>query len=507
MLGPTALLAYIQAVRVVLPPVFLVGLMLGLPSTILPGLQSTTFGSDAFLIVGLLGAAKGGISLVLAPLIGVLSDKHGRKWTLLAVVVLACVPPIVMGVLQHFWVYCILDTMCGIYSAALSVLLASVADIVPKNHPDANQAHGFSVAMAGFAFGCGVGSAIGGAVGSPDAFRICAVAGAMAAACVLLLWPEDFKPYPFVAGSTTTTAWLPTASPRAATSTAAQAGEVSSDRDSEGAVSDDEHGRLINESKHAAGPPADSEQVAVPTPPELTPPQPPSLTPTTPGAPAPGASYAPSDHDHPTTILKTLAGMLRRILRAIEQCPNLRLCFVIVLLDSLAELTMVNLALLYLHDNLGFTVDDQLALVLVLGVSGVLCLLVVVPTLTRNIGTVRTLRWALIANSISIGMYAFVREKWQAIMLPLLCVLGAGVFPCTSAIAAASVTTHDDGLAQGVTSGARMLAEGLSPALLGVLFNVFKRTALPGAPFLVAGVCVIGAWAVTHFLRPARGIA
>ena len=191
-----------------------------------------------------------------------------------------------------------------------------------------------------------------------------------------------------------------------------------------------------------------------------------------------------------------------RVFRAIGKYPNLRTCFYVVLLDSLAEQTMVNLALLYLHEQLGFTDSDQLSLIMVLGVSGVLCLLVVVPYMTKVFGTVTTLQVALVANAISIGLYAFVTVKWEAIVLPVLCIFGAGVFPCTSAIAAGTVSNQEEGLAQGVTAGGRMLAEGASPAILGVLFYAFKHTILPGAPFLFAAAFVLaGLWA-SKKLRP-----
>jgi hypothetical protein len=62
--------------------------------------------------------------------------------------------------------------------------------------------------------------------------------------------------------------------------------------------------------------------------------------------------------------------------------------------------------------------------------------------------------------------------------------------------------TNEDGLAQGLLSGARMLAEGVAPLVLGAMLGALHDTSFPGAPFLVAAVCVLFAlWLTVGYRR------
>jgi MFS family permease len=526
--GLVVFLRHVVALRLLVFPLFLVGMMLGLPSTVTPGLQSSTFGSHNFLYAGVLGAFKGAVSLVTAPLLGVISDRHGRKRTLFGICVALAIPPFIMGFTGSFWGFCILDIFFGVYSGALSVLLASIADVIPAptadQHPRRGSvgtaggnsgagtgfhAHGFAVGMAAFGFGVGVGSGIGVAVGTRDAFRLSAFLGIFCALYAIMLFPEVFLPsaalapvraadtapatpqysahtvtQPPAPGTAHVTAVAvhvntspPSAASRPVSIVSTPNGSTSIENDDDEVTSDDV--RLLNETQDR---PIGLRAVPAHMP-----------LPHTPITAAPLHGLAKVAHELREDALK--------IVHATRSNQHLMVCFMVVLLDSLAEQTMVNLALLYLQEQLGFTDGDQLALIVVLGISGVLCLLVVIPFMTKTIGTISTLQWALVANCVSIAGYAFVQAKWEAITLPVLCVLGAGVFPCTSAIAAAAVSSREEGLAQGVTAGGRMLAEGLSPAILGVLFFAFKHTALPGAPFLFAAGFVVAALVLTKKLR------
>ena len=166
-------------------------------------------------------------------------------------------------------------------------------------------------------------------------------------------------------------------------------------------------------------------------------------------------------------------------------------------LDFLAEQMLQAELQLYLNQQLGFTSTDQSELVVVTVAASLIGLLFVMRPLASCLSANGALRVALLANAVSIGLYSAVNRKWQAKSLAGGTLLGVGVFPTTLAIAASSVSApgncrrgHDVGVAQGVVSAARVLAEGVSPLAFGAFIQATEHSRWPGVPFAVAGGCV-----------------
>lgn len=460
---------YLVALWFLLPTFVVVGLNMGLPTAHLPQLQGAAFGNSAMLDVGLFGAVKGLIALISAPLLGVASDKYGRQPLMIATFLALTIPPATYALFQNFLVFCVFDSIFGIFAASLSVQMAATADLVPATSSPTEKGHttqALSVGMAAFGIGFGMGAIIGGQLSPRETFGLSALSAAAAAIYTAFFVPSVLEPF---ISPNVPTAFV--AAPKDERERALRDGTSMFELDP-GVHTDPSE--ALNEPSNQPG----------------------------------GVEQWPTVRMRPTSCCgwirysaNVAVEMLVRIGREIARNDELRFIALIVFADSLAEMTMAQLLLLYLEKQHIFSEADNMWLIFVLGVSGVFCLLVTVPLLQKRIGTMGTLRVGLVANAVSIGLYAFVKSKTVAILLPLLTIFGFSVFPCASAIAAKQVSSSDEGLAQGVSAGARMLAEGASPAIMGYLFYMFQSTGFPGAPFLVAAGCVLIAVGMTTLLR------
>jgi hypothetical protein len=133
----------------------------------------------------------------------------------------------------------------------------------------------------------------------------------------------------------------------------------------------------------------------------------------------------------------------------------------------------------------------------------------------------------MFANALSIVALGLAWLWWQPYVVVLGCLLAMLVFPSVAALVAAAarrpaaripdqlssgalalpltqspachacaqVPPERLGAAQGLISGARSLADGLSPLVYGPLFGAFRATPLPGGPFVLAAglVAIAGA--------------
>lgn len=94
-----------------------------------------TFGSNAFLMNGLIQGIKGILSFLSAPLIGGLSDVWGRKPFLLLTVTFTCTPIPLMK-FSPMWYFTILS-LSGVFSVTFSIIFAYVADITTREERSA----------------------------------------------------------------------------------------------------------------------------------------------------------------------------------------------------------------------------------------------------------------------------------------------------------------------------------------------------------------------------------
>ena len=185
---------------------------------------------------------------------------------------------------------------------------------------------------------------------------------------------------------------------------------------------------------------------------------------------------------------------------AIKEHRNLRFLTAIIFWNYLTQETLEQLLLLYLQNTLNLNSNEQAYVISIMSGASLLCLTVVITYMRSYFGTVGTLRLSLLANFMLSMMYAFATTTWQAMAIPALSLVGMAVFPCTCAIAAASVSDENSGVVQGIATGARVIAGALCPGLFGLLFQVTQNTPLPGAPFIVGASCVLVALIFSRFV-------
>lgn len=113
---------------------FLLGLLMGFPSSHIPSLQDEVFGDKAFAIVGAFGGVKGILSLLTGPSIGYFSDAVGRREALMVALFMSLLPCVWVAVFDLFWGYYTTDALFGVYSGAMSVIMACVADQLQMDH-------------------------------------------------------------------------------------------------------------------------------------------------------------------------------------------------------------------------------------------------------------------------------------------------------------------------------------------------------------------------------------
>lgn len=167
----------------------------------------------------------------------------------------------------------------------------------------------------------------------------------------------------------------------------------------------------------------------------------------------------------------------------------MRLLALLIFWSYTCQEVLESFVMLYANETLNFSDTDQIYLIGVIALSGLLSLSVMVALLKKYIGTRNTMRVAILGNITYCLLYAFVRTKWQGLAVPALGLLGNAVYPCTCALVAKTASQRDAGAGQGVASAVRSIAEGISPLAFGALFNVTQHFTLPGIGFLVGAVC------------------
>ncbi|GAA2489726.1 MFS transporter [Winogradskya humida] len=196
------------ALSFLLITVFLDLLSLGLIVPIVPALLTTVTGdaADAVRWSGLLGSTFGLLQFVVAPLLGQLSDRYGRRPVLLTSLACLGVDWLAHAISPDPWTLLAFHALAGACAGTNTVVNAYVADIIePRGRA---RAYG----LIGAAFSCGfvAGPTIGGLLGAMDVRLPFFAAAALCFANVAYGWfvlPES-RP-----GDRTTPLTLRTANP------------------------------------------------------------------------------------------------------------------------------------------------------------------------------------------------------------------------------------------------------------------------------------------------------
>jgi MFS transporter, DHA1 family, tetracycline resistance protein len=152
----------------------------GIISPVLPGLITEFQGGDAAAGAHMYGWILGSFAVMQflgAPLLGVLSDRYGRRKVILMALAGSALDYLVMGWAPTIvWLFGA-RVVSGFFGGAMSTCNAYVADVTPPER----RAHGFGVLGAAFGIGFVLGPAVGGFLGEADLrLPFFAAAGAVA---------------------------------------------------------------------------------------------------------------------------------------------------------------------------------------------------------------------------------------------------------------------------------------------------------------------------------------
>jgi MFS transporter, DHA1 family, tetracycline resistance protein len=180
-----------KALVVILAAVTLDAIGIGLIFPILPSLlQEVGHTDDIALLLGLMVALYSAMQFMLSPVLGVLSDRFGRRPVLLVSLAGAALDYLIMAFAPHLWMLIIGRAIAGITSANIAVATAYITDISTEGE----RAKRFGYFHAMFGIGFIVGPILGGVLGDHwvrAPFIAAAVLNGINFALALFVLPES----------------------------------------------------------------------------------------------------------------------------------------------------------------------------------------------------------------------------------------------------------------------------------------------------------------------------
>ncbi len=132
----------------------------------------------------------------------------------------------------------------------------------------------------------------------------------------------------------------------------------------------------------------------------------------------------------------------------------------------------------------------------VFGVSMALTQVLAVGPATRAWGERRTAIYGLGLDTLSFGFYGFVKSGMIALLFLPITGLASVAGPALNGLMANATPDDQQGELQGVIAAVSAVAMGLTPMIMTFVFWAFTHDGaplyLPGAPFLLSGVLMIG---------------
>lgn len=180
-----------KALVVILSAVMLDSIGIGLIFPILPALlRDVGHTSDISLVLGLLLALYSACQFLFSPILGVLSDRFGRRPVLLVSLAGAAIDYLVMAFAPELWLLVLGRAIAGITSANMAVATAYLTDISSEDE----RARRFGYFHAMFGIGFIIGPVLGGLLGDVwvrAPFIAAAVLNGINFAVALFLLPES----------------------------------------------------------------------------------------------------------------------------------------------------------------------------------------------------------------------------------------------------------------------------------------------------------------------------
>ena len=161
---------------------------------ILPALLRSLTGTDEVsALFGAMLALYAFMQFVFAPVLGVLSDRYGRRPVLLLSLAGSTIDYLIMAFTPYLWLLFAGRAMAGLTAANTAVTMAYIADITPE----AERARRFGLFHAFFGAGFVLGPVIGGVLGDiwlRDPFFAAAALNGLNFVIALFILPESHRP-------------------------------------------------------------------------------------------------------------------------------------------------------------------------------------------------------------------------------------------------------------------------------------------------------------------------
>lgn len=180
-----------RALIVILAAVMLDAVGIGLIFPILPDLlRDVAHQSDVSMLIGIMLALYSAMQFLFSPVLGVLSDRYGRRPVLLVSLAGAAIDYLIMAFAPHLWMLVIGRAIAGVTSANMAVATAYITDISDESV----RAKRFGYFHAMFGIGFIIGPVLGGFLGDiwvRAPFIVAAVLNAANFALALFVLPES----------------------------------------------------------------------------------------------------------------------------------------------------------------------------------------------------------------------------------------------------------------------------------------------------------------------------
>lgn len=162
---------------------------------------------------------------------------------------------------------------------------------------------------------------------------------------------------------------------------------------------------------------------------------------------------------------------------------------VIMMMVGIVQEGLQDLIMQYLQIKVGFGVADNSAVLVVVGVGGLISQTILLRPLLALLGEKWVLVIALLAQTVQQLLLSLVTTRSEVYVALSVGVLGMMSFPTLSGIKSRHSEEHEQGAVQGALFGAKSLAQGTGPLIFAPLFALFTRDDsplpyMPGAPFL-----------------------
>lgn len=133
-------------------------------------------------------------------------------------------------------------------------------------------------------------------------------------------------------------------------------------------------------------------------------------------------------------------------------------------------------------------------LISILGLSTMIAEAVLVRILVPLLGEKRAMRIGLVSFALQCLTLGFAYEGWHLFACAGFSLLGNLVYPSLTSLVSGSVEPYSVGEALGAINGIKALTEGIGPLVFGTLMTISEKSVLPGWPYLVAAILVVGAY-------------